>query len=134
VVQYRVSIFAPNRRATGVKILGNSHHPFRGNIRWQIRIDAEEPLPLGSGCLGVEMTHLTRCVDPSVRSSGSVYGDGLIRDGRDGGPDHMLHRPAVALHLPADEIRAVILQTERDPRHQKKSGALTPGKFRLAKH
>ena len=85
-----------------------------GDIRGQIGVDSEQPLSRLSVRLGIEVSHLLKRMHAGVRSTGSRDGNRMIGDGRDRIRKRLLYATFVALSLPADEVRAVVLETESD--------------------
>src|SRR5690606_14039357 len=66
----------------------------------------------------VEMRHLLQRVDARVRPAGAVHDDALVGDPGYGVGDRGLDAALPALSLPAEELAAVVLDSERDPRHR----------------
>ena len=68
-----------------------------------------------NGGMGVEMAGLPQGVNPRVRAAGAGNGDLLPAGAGEGLLQHLLHRQAVVLPLPAAVGRAVVLHRQQHP-------------------
>ncbi len=89
--------------------------PLQGNGGRQLGIDSQHPRTRRAHGHGVEMNHLTGCVDPGVGPTGTDGDDRMAGDEADGILYGVLQGNRMGLRLPPGKIGAVILHDRGDP-------------------
>src|SRR5688500_17682290 len=100
-----------------MKIIVDFARPEHTQVRSRQAVRAEHPRAFGPHRARVEMDDLGERVHAGVRATGSGRFDGMIGHAGQGAYELTLHRSRVRLLLPAGELGAVVLETERHPHH-----------------
>src|SRR6185295_40451 len=101
-------------------------HPAHGDVGWQIGVDTEQPLTLRARGGSFEVGYLMQRVNASIGSPGAMDVHGLTGYLTHCSGKHAFDAAAGLLDLPADEIGAVVLETQCDSWHTRKSEASRP--------
>src|SRR4029079_724905 len=96
--------------------------------------DTEQPLPLRSRRGSVEVGHLMQRVHTGVGAPGAVDVHRLTGYLADCSGKHAFHAAASLLDLPADEVGAVVLETQCDSWHTRRSEACNPAPQTQRRH
>ena len=92
--------------------------PEHGDFRSDVGVRTERPRVQRPLCCRVEVRHHLERMHAGVGAAGSDQFDGLVCDLRQRALQFTLHAARVRLELPAGERRAVVLDAERETRHE----------------
>ncbi len=106
-----VAIGARERAVAGMEVGVDRACPEHGDRFRQESVDTADPGRVGARSAGVEMRHLLARVDAAVGAASGSDAEGFAGDRGKRSFEHVLHRAAARLGLPAEKAAAVVLES-----------------------
>ena len=117
LLEDRISVATAERRAACIEVPRHFVNPAERDVWRQVRVDPEQPLPVGAPRSRVEVRDLLIRMHPGVGAARPVHYELLVGYRTHRSSEHALDAAPFALDLPTDEVGAVVLQSDRDSRH-----------------